>query len=202
MDHGEKNMDNDDILSEMETDSASDDKLDNLDPQNSQKMRSMAELARAIRNKETEIDDLESMLKEKKEQLRRQSEEDLPSMMAELGINSFELDDGSRVTVKDLYGGHISLANKDAAYLWLRDNGFDDIIKNTLSIVFGRGEDQKADHFMKILEGYGLLPEKKEGVHPSTLKGWVRERMESGDSFPMDLFGAFVGQRAVIKRSR
>jgi len=202
MDHGEENMDNDDILSEMETDSASDDKLDNLDPQNSQKMRSMAELARAIRNKETEIDDLESMLKEKKEQLRRQSEEDLPSMMAELGINSFELDDGSRVTVKDLYGGHISLANRDAAYLWLRDNGFDDIIKNTLSIVFGRGEDQKADHFMKILEGYGLLPEKKEGVHPSTLKGWVRERMEGGDSFPMDLFGAFVGQRAVIKRSR
>ena len=202
MDHGEENMDNDDILSEMETDSASDDKLDSLDPQNSQKMRSMAELARAIRNKETEIDDLESMLKEKKEQLRRQSEEDLPSMMAELGINSFELDDGSRVTVKDLYGGHISLANRDAAYLWLRDNGFDDIIKNTLSIVFGRGEDQKADHFMKILEGYGLLPEKKEGVHPSTLKGWVRERMESGDSFPMDLFGAFVGQRAVIKRSR
>ena len=195
-------MDNDDILSEMETDSASDDKLDNLDPQNSQKMRSMAELARAIRNKETEIDDLESLLKEKKEDLRRQSEEDLPSMMAELGINSFELDDGSRVTVKDLYGGHISLANRDAAYLWLRDNGFDDIIKNTLSIVFGRGEDQKADHFMKILEGHGLLPEKKEGVHPSTLKGWVRERMESGDSFPMDLFGAFVGQRAVIKRSR
>ena len=195
-------MDNDDILSEMETDSASDDKLDNLDPQNSQKMRSMAELARAIRNKETEIDDLESLLKEKKEDLRRQSEEDLPSMMAELGINSFELDDGSRVTVKDLYGGHISLANKDAAYLWLRDNGFDDIIKNTLSIVFGRGEDQKADHFMKILEGYGLLPEQKTGVHPSTLKGWVRERMESGDSFPMDLFGAFVGQRAVIKRSR
>tara|TARA_R100001530_G_scaffold59581_2_gene43168 strand:- start:38 stop:646 length:609 start_codon:yes stop_codon:yes gene_type:complete len=202
MDHGEENMDNDDILSEMETDSASDDKLDNLDPQNSQKMRSMAELARAIRNKETEIDDLESLLKEKKEQLRRQSEEDLPSMMAELGINSFELDDGSRVTVKDLYGGHISLANRDAAYLWLRDNGFDDIIKNTLSIVFGRGEDQKADHFMKILEGYGLLPEQKTGVHPSTLKGWVRERMESGDSFPMDLFGAFVGQRAVIKRSR
>ncbi len=195
-------MDNDDILSEMETDSASDDKLDNLDPQNSQKMRSMAELARAIRNKETEIDDLESLLKEKKEDLRRQSEEDLPSMMAELGINSFELDDGSRVTVKDLYGGHISLANRDAAYLWLRDNGFDDIIKNTLSIVFGRGEDQKADHFMKILEGYGLLPEQKTGVHPSTLKGWVRERMESGDSFPMDLFGAFVGQRAVIKRSR
>ena len=202
MDHGEENMDNDDILSEMETDSASDDKLDNLDPQNSQKMRSMAELARAIRNKETEIDDLESLLKEKKEDLRRQSEEDLPSMMAELGINSFELDDGSRVTVKDLYGGHISLANRDAAYLWLRDNGFDDIIKNTLSIVFGRGEDQKADHFMKILEGYGLLPEQKTGVHPSTLKGWVRERMESGDSFPMDLFGAFVGQRAVIKRSR
>ena len=188
-----------DMLTEMESDATSDpSKLDTL---NSQNLRSMAEVAREIRDKEAEINNLEKTLKARKEDLRKQSEEELPSMMAEIGVNSFELDDGSRVTVKDLYGGHISLANRDAAYLWLRDNGFDDIIKNTLSIVFGRGEDEKADHFMKILEGHGLLPEQKTGVHPSTLKGWIKERMEAGDEFPMDLFGAYIGQRAIIKRS-
>jgi len=191
---------NNNILAEMESDSASDpSKLDTLSSQN---LRSMAEVARAIRDKEAEIESLEKTLKARKEALRKQSEEELPSMMAEIGVNSFELDDGSRVTVKDLYGGHISAANREAAYQWLRDNDFDDIIKNTLSIVFGRGEDQKADHFMKILEGHGLLPEQNTGVHSQTLKAWIKERMEAGDEFPMDLFGAYIGQRAIIKRSR
>ena len=191
---------NNNILAEMESDSTSDpSKLDTLSSQN---LRSMAEVARAIRDKEAEIESLEKTLKARKEALRKQSEEELPSMMAEIGVNSFELDDGSKVSVRDLYGGHISVANRDAAYVWLRENGFDDIIKNTLSIVFGRGEDQKADHFMKILEGHGLLPEQNTGVHPSTLKAWIKERMEAGDEFPMDLFGAYIGQRAIIKRSR
>ena len=191
---------NNNILAEMESDSASDpSKLDTL---NSQNLRSMAEVARAIRDKEAEIESLEKTLKARKEALRKQSEEELPSMMAEIGVNSFELDDGSRVTVKDLYGGHISAANRDAAYQWLRENNFDDIIKNTLSIVFGRGEDQEADRYMKILEGHGLLPEQNTGVHSSTLKAWIKERMEAGDEFPMDLFGAYIGQRAIIKRSR
>jgi hypothetical protein len=191
---------NNNILAEMESDSASDpSKLDTL---NSQNLRSMAEVARAIRDKEAEIESLEKTLKARKEDLRKQSEEELPSMMAEIGVNSFELDDGSRVTVKDLYGGHISATNRDAAYQWLRENNFDDIIKNTLSIVFGRGEDQEADRYMKILEGHGLLPEQNTGVHSSTLKAWIKERMEAGDEFPMDLFGAYIGQRAIIKRSR
>ena len=191
---------NNNILAEMESDSASDpSKLDTLSSQN---LRSMAEVARAIRDKEAEIESLEKTLKARKEALRKQSEEELPSMMAEIGVNSLELDDGSRVTVNDLYGGHISAANREAAYQWLRDNDFDDIIKNTLSIVFGRGEDQKADHFMKILEGHGLLPEQNTGVHSQTLKAWIKERMEAGDEFPMDLFGAYIGQRAIIKRSR
>ena len=53
---------------------------------------------------------------------------------------------------------------------------------------------------MRILEGHGLLPEQNTGVHPSTLKAWIKERMEAGDEFPMDLFGAYIGQRAIIKR--
>jgi len=30
----------------------------------------------------------------------------------------------------------------------------------------------------------------------------VRERVENGDEFPMDLFGAWVGQRAVITKGK
>jgi len=39
-------------------------------------------------------------------------------------------------------------------------------------------------------------------VHPQTLRAFVKERCEAGEDFPMELFGAWVGQRAVIKRGK
>jgi len=53
---------------------------------------------------------------------------------------------------------------------------------------------------MAVQQGYE--PQQKEDVHASTLKAWVRERIEAGDEFPMDLFGAFIGQRAIIKKGK
>ena len=77
-----------DVLAEMEFDATSDSsKLDTL---NSQNLRSMAEVAREIRDKEAEIDDLEKTLKARKEDLRKQSDEELPSMMAEIGVNEWK----------------------------------------------------------------------------------------------------------------
>ena len=35
-------------------------------------------------------------------------------------------------------------ANKEAAFNWLRNNGLGDIIKNEISVSFGRNEDNKA----------------------------------------------------------
>ena len=78
---------------------------------------------------------------------------------------------------------------------------FDDIIKNTVSCVFGRGEDSQAEEFLKIAAEQGVPAAQKEEVHPSTLKAFVKERVEVGDEFPMDLFGAYVGQRENIKSS-
>jgi hypothetical protein len=44
--------------------------------------------------------------------------------------------------------------------------------------------------------------EQKTEVHPQTLRAFVKERVEAGEEFPMELFGAWVGQRAVIKRGK
>ena len=41
-----------------------------------------------------------------------------------------------------------------------------------------------------------------EKVEPMTLKGWLKERVEAGDAVPLDLFGAYISQRATIKRSK
>jgi 16S rRNA C1402 N4-methylase RsmH len=167
-----------------------------------QGLTSVAALARQIRDKEERIQGLEETLKDEKKALLKLTDEEMPAMLAEIGISSFSLDDGSTVEVKQTYGASILMDNRPAAYEWLRDNGYDDIIKNTVFCQFGRGEDDQASAFAAFAQQQGYVPEQKTEIHPQTLRAFVKERVEEGDAFPMELFGAWVGQRAVIKRGK
>jgi 16S rRNA C1402 N4-methylase RsmH len=167
-----------------------------------QGLTSVAALARQIRDKEERIQSLEEKLKDEKKALLKLTDEEMPAMLAEIGISSFSLDDGSTVEVKQTYGASILMDNRPAAYEWLRDNGYDDIIKNTVLCQFGRREDDRASAFAAFAQQQGYVPEQKTEIHPQTLRAFVKERVEEGDAFPMELFGAWVGQRAVIKRGK
>lgn len=190
-----------DLLAEMEADfeEASATAVEKVSQQG---LGSVAELAKAIRLAEDRIAKTEDMLKEYKKELLRLTDEELPAMLAELGLSSFSLDDGSTVEVKQTYGASIKVDNRPAAFEWLREHGYDDIIKNTVACSFGRGEDDRASAFAAFAEKEGYFAEQKTEVHPQTLRAFVKERVEAGDEFPMELFGAYVGQRAVIKRSK
>lgn len=167
-----------------------------------QGLTSVAALARQIRDKEDRISSLEEDLKAEKKALLKLTDEDMPAMLAEIGISSFSLDDGSQVEVKQTYGASILVNNRPQAYEWLRDNGYDDIIKNSVICQFGRGEDDQASAFAAFAQQQGYVPEQKTEIHPQTLRAFVKERVEEGDEFPMELFGAWVGQRAVIKKGK
>ena len=167
-----------------------------------QGLTSIAALARTIRDEEEYIESLEGNLKTAKKKLIKLTDEEMPAMLAEIGIASFALDDGSTVEVKQTYGASILVEKRPEAYDWLRDNGHDDIIKNTVLCQFGRGEDDQAGAFASFAQQQGYIPEQKTEVHPQTLRAFVKERCEAGEDFPMELFGAWVGQRAVIKRGK
>lgn len=190
----------DELLDFMEADTQSG--ASNVEGVSDGGLQSVADLARNVRDKETLISELEMKLKEEKRELLKLTDEDLPALLLEYGITKFELQDGSKIEVRPTYGAHIKAEHKPAAFGWLRDNDFGDIIKNTVACNFGRGEDGQAHRFIKTAQQLGLSPEQKTDVHPSTLKAWVKERVEHGEEFPMELFGAFVGQRATIKRGK
>jgi hypothetical protein len=165
-------------------------------------LTSVAGLARQIRDKEGSIEALEKSLKESKKDLQKLTDEEMPAMLAEIGIASFTLEDGSTVEVKQTYGASILVQNRPSAFEWLRDHHYDDIIKNTVLCQFGRGEDDQASAFSAFAESKGFIPQQKTEVHPQTLRAFVKERCEAGEEFPMELFGAWVGQRAVIKKGK
>ena len=150
------------------------------------------------------IGNTEERLRKLKEQYRRLSEEDLPQKMAELGMQDLRLEDGSRITIDMFYATRINKNNRGAAHEWLRQQGHGDIIKNQVSVSFGKGEDETALETMTLLEKEGLFPDQKESVHPSTLKAFVKERIESGDSaFTPDtqkLFSVYQGKRTKITK--
>ena len=174
----------------------------NLEKADGGALKTVAELARIIKTKEMEVADLERQFKESKKELLRLTDEELPASMAEMGLASFTLDDGSTIDVKPTYGASILVANREKAYDWLRDHGYDDIIKNNVAVSFGRGEDDMAGAFKSLAEKEGYSAQQDTSIHSQTLRAFVRERIEAGDEFPMDLFGAYVGQRAVIKGAK
>lgn len=171
-----------------------------IDTVDSDDLKAVAAIARSIASKEEQLEQLEAQIKETKKELLKLTDEDLPGLLHEIGLSDFKLKDGSEVKVKPTYGGSIKVANREEAFQWLRDNGHGDIIKNTITCSFKKGEDELAEQFSRMATEKGFIPENKTEVHPGTLKSWVKERVETGEEFPMELFGAYVGQRAYIKR--
>jgi hypothetical protein len=164
-----------------------------------QDISEISKLAQLTKLHEKDIEELEKVLKERKEQYRKLTDEVLPQAMAELGMKSFKMADGSSIEIKPFYSASITEEKRAEAFAWLRDNGFGDLIKNNVSVRFGRGEDDHCNRLLEMLGDRGFVAEQSEKVEPMTLKAWVRERVEKGGEFPSDLFGAFIGQRAVIK---
>ena len=159
----------------------------------------IAALARRAKSLEKEIEDSEETLKGLKDKYRKITEEAIPEALAEMGMSSFRMEDGSSIDVKPFYSASITEARRAEAFQWLRDHGFDDIIKNTVSVRFGRGEDELCNRLLSTLGQQGFPAEQAEKVEASTLKAWVKERVVRGEEFPMELFGAYIGKKAVIK---
>ena len=144
----------------------------------------------------------ENNLKDLKKEHQRISGEVIPTMMSEMGLSELKLQDGSHLKVSTSYRATITEANKEAAFNWLRNNGLGDIIKNEISVSFGRNEDNKAASYAELAKGQGFQPTQKMKVEPMTLKALVRERIEAGKDMPTEIFGVFSENKTTIKRNK
>jgi len=150
-------------------------------------IQSLADQVERLENLNQEIEKTEKDLKQRKKDLEHISGEVIPTMMAEMGLSHLKLKDGSSVDVKPNYSANITIANREAAFNWLRQNGLGDIIKNEISVSFGRNEDNKAAGYADFARGQGFQPTQKLKVEPMTLKALVRERIEAGKDMPTEL---------------
>jgi hypothetical protein len=169
------------------------------------KTDNIGKLANKIKEMQTiqkDIEQNEEYLKQRKKDLELISGEVIPTMLTEMGLSYLKLADGSSVEVKTNYSASITLANKEKAFNWLRENDLGDIIKNELTVSFGRNEDNKAAEYAELAKGQGYQPTQKLKVEPMTLKALVRERIEGGKPLPTEIFNVFIGNKTTIKRKQ
>ena len=185
-----------DLMSEMAADGTS----DQLDRLGSSDLKGVADLANRAAEAQRNIEETEEILNRQKKDLYKITDQMLPEALEALGLERYTLTDGSEISLHKIYSATIAKDRVAKAHAWLRDHGHGDLIKNTCSVAFGKGEDEKAAEFLALCGSNDLAVEQREKVEPSTLKAWVKERTEAGEPIPNDTFGVYISARAKIKR--
>ena len=127
------------------------------------------------------------------------SEQTIPNLMQQAGVELIKLEGGVSVEVKPFYSARIPASKSEEAFQWLRDNGHGDLIKNQVSLEFGMKQDNEAKSIVEELKSKGLPVKQKTTVHPSSLRGFVREQIQDlGKDVPADLFGTYVANKTKI----
>ena len=155
-----------------------------------------------LKRKEDEISDLEEQLKKKKEEADFISSSVIPELLAEQGLSEIKLADGSKVSVKKEFRATVPKddTKRENALQWLRDQGLGDIIKNNVSVSFGKGEDNKAEQLLNLAAENGFEPQQKSDVSWNTLTALYRERVEAGLDMPSDCFSLWIKDKTKISR--
>ena len=124
-------------------------------------VRSLSNYVIDLQRLENEIEAAEANLKMKKERADKISAEVIPEIMEQMKLKTLKLQDGSSIEVKEVFSATIPVANREGAFKWLRDNDLGDLIKNEITVSFGRGEDNKATIMLVLLRRMDINLHKK-----------------------------------------
>ena len=164
-----------------------------VDPQEvSNEIQKLQDVQEQITHKESEI-------KELKDREKYLGGVIIPDLMNQMNLKTLKLRDGSEIEVQNKFFASILAAKKEEAYTWLRNNGLGDIVKNEITVRFGRSEDNKAQQYATLAKGQGYEPEQKISVHAGTLRLTLEDYQSRGGQIPPEYFSTFEGNQTKIK---
>lgn len=159
----------------------------------------LSALADMQAQQEAEVLRIEAELQKAKEKLTDLAERQIPELMDKVGMDEFKTKSGLVVKIDEKIRASIPKLKKPYAFAWLREHGNDSIIKRSLSVAFGRGEDDLANELCSRLSQEGFSIKDDESVHASTLTSFVKEKLQAGEDIPIDLFGVYRQRVSKIK---
>lgn len=149
---------------------------------------------------ELAVAEAEESLQREKEKLRDIVERRLPEMMDAVGMKKGVFN-GLKIEVADeMQVKQPPVAQRAAAHDWLRKNNLAGLIKNTVEVSFGVGQEDDALKFVKELNDESRSARRVEEVNSTTLKAHLQRALAAGESPPLELFGARAYRVAKIKK--
>lgn len=164
-------------------------------------IQSISAAAQAYIDAERELTDATDALQKAQERFDEIRYKRLPDAMLNADCSAHKLANGTEITVTTARFANITEERKPEVLKWLRKKKEDALIKTTVKVDFGKGDDALAKKFIDSIKK--TYKKQKfsvtEGVHPSTMKSFVKETYAGGYTLP-ECFGIYEQRVAVVKK--
>lgn len=193
----------DDILAKM-AEEADDGPSDN-------QLRQLREYCGELVRMQSRARELEKELKETKKKIWDMEMKTIPDYATEIGVDRVGLPDfGADVTIAPYYKANISAdwpeERRAEAFAYLERIGVGDIVRTSVEFTLGRDSldlaKRIAEEVRQRLGNEVPPPQISMKVPWNTLTSTVKELTERGDPLDLEMIGATVGQRAVVKERK
>jgi hypothetical protein len=165
-------------------------------------LRELSQLCLALHLTQVDIAMREEELKELKAHARSIEEGKIPEFMSLAGVSSLTLEDGTKVEVTNTMTASVAGKTLPVVLTWLKEAGYDAMIKTEVLATFGKGQLQKATSVQEELRERGIDSKLAENVNTSSFKALMKELMEQGTPLPLEDLGVYVIRRAKITSSQ
>lgn len=159
----------------------------------------ITKLCSALKERLAQKEMLCAELDEINDEIKLLSEVSIPTAMDELGLSKLQLTSGETISCSLDVKAAIPKDRLPEAIHWLEKNGFQDLIKTTISIKYDRNERNTAMAIYDGLCSNGINAALEEKVHPATLTAFVKEQLKKGADLPDELLGIYQFNKTIIK---
>lgn len=158
--------------------------MSDMEAANDSGLRRLTDLAVRLAAAEAEVNIFERQLKEAQRRVQDLAEGQIPELMDDLGLKDFTTTDGFHLVVKEHVHASITEENKARAFKWFDEHGCGGMVKRSVEVAFNRDQEAEAERLREELEGRFPGTRQNMNVHPSTLRAWVKSRLEEGEEVP------------------
>ena len=123
-----------------------------------------------LQDVQQEIQNYKDRIKDLEDNESYLSEVVIPDMMNAMNLKTMKLKDGSEIEVSNKFFASALAPKRAEAYQWLRDNGLGNIVKNEITVRFGKDEDTKATQYATLQEDKVMSRNKKFLFMPEPLE--------------------------------
>ena len=149
---------------------------------------------------EADVARLDDELKAAKKRVVNISEEQLPEMLQDMGLEEGTVEGGLSIAIEEKVHASPKKDNREKVYDWLEEHGHGGLVKRTGVFTVGRNEEKKFRRWLKSIKTYAGVFQRK--VEPATLTKFVNDQLKAGTDIPMELFGAYTRRAAKVTDKR